>query len=351
MINIRECFQWFVENMLCLLSNAIKYGAEAVVVVVRCFKTDQGQLMVEVEDSGLGISEEKRPALFEPFLQVDREVGGTGLGLYSLSKRIESMSGQCGIRDRNDGKQGCCFWFSIPYVPEITTTRKISVNKLILCSAAKVQPLSDDHDGDTSAASVTHDAGLVSSSSFNTHLTTEDSTHRDSARFTVLLIDDAVVIQKTIGGALRRRHFDVTLASNGLIGLNMMKEKLFDVVLMDLQMPVMDGHEAIKNLRLFEKENDVPHSERQIVIGISANADDETIALTALNGMDHFLPKPFSIEDFEKACVELHIDAFVDMYRSNSYYAASCNSQRKSSGVKEISMRTLKESYEIYSHA
>ena len=170
---------WFAENLLCLLSNAVKYSDSGVVTItvehvasvlleddvsteqlnikhvlaslkcdsdsqllggatfnsltnenekeedkVKGFKnilehTTAGPMIkISVEDSGIGIPEEDRVELFQPFKQVQRLAGGTGLGLFSLSTRVAALNGSRGMSSRKDGKQGSVFWFSIPYLPD-----------------------------------------------------------------------------------------------------------------------------------------------------------------------------------------------------------------------------------------
>jgi signal transduction histidine kinase len=76
-------------------------------------------LRIEVEDSGIGMTEEAMTSLFSPFKQTQRLAGGTGLGLYSLSKRLDALHGFYGVKKRRDGKQGSLFWLEIPYKPDI----------------------------------------------------------------------------------------------------------------------------------------------------------------------------------------------------------------------------------------
>jgi signal transduction histidine kinase len=117
---------WLGENILCVLSNAVKYSNEGVVNInvelVGGLDVKKGLLpesdyfvQINIIDEGIGISEEARERLFQPFKQAQRSTGGTGLGLYSLLKRMEALGGSCGIRSRDDRKQGSIFWFTFPY--------------------------------------------------------------------------------------------------------------------------------------------------------------------------------------------------------------------------------------------
>ncbi len=79
-------------------------------------------LLFEVEDHGIGMSEEAMQSLFSPFKQTQRLAGGTGLGLYSLAKRVEALRGKYGVRHRRDGsRRGSLFWFAFPYQPDTIT--------------------------------------------------------------------------------------------------------------------------------------------------------------------------------------------------------------------------------------
>jgi signal transduction histidine kinase len=144
---------WFMENMLCLLSNAVKYSNKGVIRVTLdhidqlpesdppiIYRRDEESkqiteptdmrpcpgynpcILISVEDAGIGISEKERMDLFQPFKQVQRLAGGTGLGLYSLSSRIHALQGSRGVSTRKDGKQGSTFWFAIPYRPDPNAT-------------------------------------------------------------------------------------------------------------------------------------------------------------------------------------------------------------------------------------
>eukprot|EP00603_Paraphysomonas_imperforata_P003424 CAMPEP_0114439404 /NCGR_PEP_ID=MMETSP0103-20121206/15178_1 /TAXON_ID=37642 ORGANISM="Paraphysomonas imperforata, Strain PA2" /NCGR_SAMPLE_ID=MMETSP0103 /ASSEMBLY_ACC=CAM_ASM_000201 /LENGTH=441 /DNA_ID=CAMNT_0001610159 /DNA_START=59 /DNA_END=1381 /DNA_ORIENTATION=- len=85
-------------------------------------KAHENVIIFSVIDTGVGISQDKMDGLFQPFFQAQKGAGGTGLGLYALSKRVEALGGEYGVRGRDDGAQGSCFWFSIPYRPDTELT-------------------------------------------------------------------------------------------------------------------------------------------------------------------------------------------------------------------------------------
>eukprot|EP01039_Chlorochromonas_danica_P009203 gene9203-10163_t len=105
--------------------------------------TDYKLLVFEVEDEGIGVSEEARHRLFNPFQQTQRLAGGTGLGLYSLAKRCEAIKGHCGVSGRKDGKSGSCFWFSVPYRPDFELSKGDCISRTLssLSSDALQNPI------------------------------------------------------------------------------------------------------------------------------------------------------------------------------------------------------------------
>ena len=177
-------------------------------------------VLIEVEDSGIGISLDQRADLFQPFYQAQKRAGGTGLGLYSLSRRVEILGGSCGVKDRKNGQQGSCFWFTFPYVPDFTATNATS------------------EDGSLSS-------GRRPSGSDNSSLTalsqTSDSNRVGWANMKILVVDDSLLIQKTTKRALNVAGYEVDIASNGKEGLDkviagyLSLTDQYAIVLMDIQ--------------------------------------------------------------------------------------------------------------------
>ncbi|EEC49925.1 predicted protein, partial [Phaeodactylum tricornutum CCAP 1055/1] len=109
-----------------------------------------------------------------------------------------------------------------------------------------------------------------------------------------LVIEDSLVVRKSLAQAFERLGFVVTQAVDGLEGLNALKETIFDVTLCDFLMPVMDGMDCVKQYRDWERENRPWF--RQLIIGISAHANANDSGQGIKVGMDQFWPKPVSIK-------------------------------------------------------
>jgi CheY-like chemotaxis protein len=232
-------------------------------------------LRITVEDEGIGISDDKKSSLFKPFQQTMRLAGGTGLGLYSLSKRVEVLKGSFGVVDRTDGQQGSRFWFSIPYSPD---------ESVDFVSSSLVRGGSCDNiDSKVCSASLVSNDDLTSPNIL--------------ACPTALVVEDSIVISKSTKKMLEKGGYKVDVAENGAIGLEKMKAKVYSVVIMDLQMPVMDGLEATRRMRLLEGEQSFQASGKckQYVIGASANGADDVMREAMESGMNMFVEKPFSM--------------------------------------------------------
>jgi CheY-like chemotaxis protein len=247
-------------------------------------------------------------SLFAPFKQAQRLAGGTGLGLFSLAKRVEALRGEYGVCKRPDSAQGSMFWFSIPYRPDNMSAGAASFTCTDTCGTI------------TAATSI---RGLSTPTSHPSLRLGAESTESCRA-YSVLVVDDAPSILKMTTMLLTKKGHTVEKAVNGAQAVDMCNMQVdsggqsYDVVLMDLQMPVMDGPTAIRRIREAERKaaeegrdraGDLesgggkawqyqarPH--RQLIIALSANSDSDTMQEALDAGADHFMSKPFLYDTF-----------------------------------------------------
>ncbi|TDO01275.1 response regulator [Sunxiuqinia elliptica] len=124
-------------------------------------------------------------------------------------------------------------------------------------------------------------------------------------KLSILLVEDNVLNQRIVTFSLKKYNHEVTIANNGLEAIDRFKESTFDVVLMDLMMPEMDGLEATVKIR--EIENSETPGSRTPIIALTANTMDNDREKCLSYGMDEFMAKPFDIEKLKKIFLELEI--------------------------------------------
>jgi len=247
--------------LLNLLSNAIKFTpsgrVELAVSLVR-ERDDADWLQFEVRDTGIGIAPERQAQIFQAYMQEDasttRRFGGTGLGLSITRHLITLMGGR--VWFTSTPGRGSCFSFTLPCRP-----------------APMAAP---------EAAAERHSGPLP-----------EQPERRSRAR-RVLLVEDHPANQKLATWLLKRQGYQVTLAVDGAEAVRLMKALAFDIVLMDVQMPVMDGLEATRLIRELESER---RERRHPVIAMTAGAivGDREKCLAA--GMDDYVSKPIAAQE------------------------------------------------------
>ena len=321
--------QWLQENLLCLLSNAVKYSNRGDVILRSSLvdktpsvsvledesSTEMPSLLFEIEDSGIGLSDDQMQTLFQPFQKAQRLTsGGTGLGLFSLAKRMEALKGAYGVKPRNDGEQGCLFWFCIPYRPMENDEEYREYN-----------PANDQEIDENYSAAIEGKANLKHSQErtksnlgislwdendsklFIPHAKSKPPETSIHSALRILLVDDSMTIVKITSNLLRSHGHQVTVAVNGADALEIATVNWgkFDVCLMDLQMPVMDGFECVKRLRKAEKikwKEDIGNAPKSLfVMGCSANCDNDTVQEAYRVGMNDFIAKPLRINAFNNA--------------------------------------------------
>ncbi len=244
--------------LLNLVGNAIKFTASGE-VVVRATRLENGEgetvwLCFEVQDTGVGIPPERQADIFDAFIQangcITRQYGGTGLGLAICKRLVELMGGRIGVESQPD--QGSRFWFEVP---------------LLLLQESAPERM---------------DAQQVDPA--------ESSPTLHGVR--VLLVEDNPVNQKVAIRLLQKLGCVVELAEDGRQALDKLENASYDIVLMDMQMPVMDGLTATRLLRQAEQQT----GRHQIVIALTANAmqSDRDQCLAA--GMDDYMSKPLTLD-------------------------------------------------------
>ncbi len=282
-------------------------------------------IVIEVEDRGTGINEEVRESLFSPFQQAQRLAGGTGLGLFSLAKRLEALHGYYGVDARRDGERGSLFWFAIPYRPDEESSKfhpssKVKYTELtnqlnnalnshanIRTPVAAYQPISPVPK--LSRLETMKTQRLIDVTSHIAAASTNTPRHQ----LNILVVDDSVPILKTVRHSLLRKGYDVETSHNGLDCLDKVQQRLtsfnspYDVILMDLNMPVLDGLEATRRIRQQEEENYKKDGVRHVIIGVSANSDEDTILDALSAGIDDFICKPFSMDTFNATLQKLKL--------------------------------------------
>jgi PAS domain S-box-containing protein len=244
------------QTLLNLIGNSIKFtevGGITVELSSESEVEDSVSVRFSVTDTGIGISPEEQHLLFQPFTQVDgsdsRKYSGTGLGL-SISKHfVEMMQGRIGVESKKG--EGTVFWFVIPF------------KKCEQEAGSKAPSLVD-------AASL--------SSVF-------------SGR-NILLVEDNVILQKLLVKQLGNVGARVQVVSSGVEAVKAVETADFDIILMDCQLPEMDGFEATEAIRKFESDR----GNRTPIIALTAGvlAGDRERCLNV--GMDDYLSKPTSMK-------------------------------------------------------
>ncbi len=256
-----------VRQVLCnLISNAVKFTAEGSVQVLVA-ETPLG-VRLTVSDTGPGVPEGFAERLFEKFTQADasttRRFGGTGLGLAICRELCEAMGG-C-ITIENGVTQGATFVVDLP----------------LARSAAPV----------VSTAQIDETALLVSAGG--------------ETGLRALAAEDNPVNQLVLKTLLAQIGIEATIVGDGLEAVKAWEEGAFDLILMDVQMPRMDGLEATKTIRQREHAN---NRARTPIVALTANVMSHQVEAYAQAGMDTFVGKPIAIADLYAAIAQCVSDA------------------------------------------
>ena len=243
-----------------LLNNSIKFTQTGFVSLsVTCSQQDDKHVLLtfSIKDSGIGISPEQQKSLFQPFTQADssitRRFGGTGLGLVISQKFIHLMGGEIALESTLN--EGSHFWFTLPF----------DVSK----QSHSTEFLPVKQNKRTTAEELEEAAKLL-------------------VNKRVLLVEDTPLNQQVASEFLRNAKLRVVVADNGKEALEILEFSSFDIVLMDIQMPVMDGLEATRLIR------EQPQFATLPIIAMSAGVTFEEQEKCNIVGMTDFISKPIN---------------------------------------------------------
>ncbi|MEA2100091.1 MAG: ABC transporter substrate-binding protein [Campylobacterota bacterium] len=234
-----------------ILSNAIKFAYdESVINIEISYKTKTKELLCKISDNGIGIDEKNIDNIFNTFTQEDstttRKFGGTGLGLSISKALVELMGGEIGVKSKLN--EGSCFYFTLP-IFEVIQKQEIQI---------------------------------------------EEEINETELNGMILIVEDNKSNQMLMGMLLDDFGLDSEVANDGLEAIKAVKNTKYDLILMDENMPNMNGIEATKQIKLLDGIKQIP------IIAVTANAlkGDKEKFLDA--GMDDYLPKPIDSDELEK---------------------------------------------------
>jgi two-component system, sensor histidine kinase and response regulator len=244
-----------------LVNNALKFtSAGQIVVRVGSFNQETAvlesgeiaTLHFQVLDSGIGLEKEQIPQLFQSFTQADgstsRKFGGTGLGLAICKRLVELMDGAIWVESKKD--KGSNFQFSLPLIIADAQNSR-SNHQIVLNEKQNLSRINEELNG-----------------------------------LQALIVEDNEINQEVAAELLRRSGMQVTIANHGQEALDLLAITPVDIILMDIQMPVMDGLEATQAIRKKPRFKDVP------IIAITANAILGDRERCLQSGMTDYITKP-----------------------------------------------------------
>lgn len=237
-----------------LLGNAVKFtneGSVEISISADPARNKEQRIHFSIRDTGIGIPADRLDRLFQSFSQVDsstsRRYGGTGLGLVICKRLCEMMGGTIAVESQEN--RGTTFRFSI------------------LAEIAEGFPLTEP-----------------------THRSPNSAEPVDFPPMKILLAEDNITNQKVAIGILKRYNLQADVVANGLEVLEAIDRQSYDVILMDVQMPEMNGLEATQRIRANQLLEKQPY-----IIALTANAMDQDRDIYLSQGMDGFVSKPIRV--------------------------------------------------------
>ena len=234
-----------------MLSNAVKFTASGEINIY-ITKIEKNRFQFKIQDTGIGLKPEEKNNLFQAFTQADsstsRKYGGTGLGLTISKELVEMMNGKIWVESVYG--EGSSFIFEI----EIEEIRNSVFTEYTSHSAPTVSTL---------------------------------QTLQNLEGKRILLAEDNIINQEIVLGLLENSHIEIDIVENGQAAIDMHRTNSYNLILMDIQMPILDGYEATKEIRKVDKE--IP------IIALTASAMKEDVENSISVGMNAQLNKPINV--------------------------------------------------------
>jgi CheY-like chemotaxis protein len=265
------------------LSNALKFTAQGCVRVRACVQSESSEhlvLLVEVEDTGIGVPPDRIDQLFKPFSQLEsspsRSYAGTGVGLAIVKDLVQLMNGEVGVRSQAGA--GSTFWFTARLARQSAGATSIRAalpgTPTPVSTKPVLQPLADS------------------------------SARERRAQQRILIVEDNPVNQKMASIVLKKAGWPHEVVEDGGRAVELTRAARFDLILMDCQMPGMDGFEATRRIR-----NGDGRTPRSVpIIALTANALEADREACQSAGMDDFVAKPFKATELVRL-----IDHWIDL--------------------------------------
>jgi signal transduction histidine kinase len=251
-------FNKITDVIIHLLDNAVKFTPQNGKIKVT-FQFYRGKLLFKVKDNGIGIDKAKEDKIFEPFVQLDNRVNkeykGLGIGLAIAKKLVSFLGGELKYKPVKGG--GSEFCFEIPIETEESSKNFEEDSAIKRCKKQDYQ---------------------------------------NSKPEKVLIVEDNKANQLFMKVLLKKFNVDFDVAENGKEAVEFYKKYHYPLILMDINMPVMDGFEATKLIREYEKRENLPASK---IVAITATSIDEYKDRFRDIGIDCIIPKPVDIEKLQ----------------------------------------------------
>lgn len=261
-----------------LVSNAVKFTPKGEINIDVHVAEDLGKdvkLRFSVRDTGIGIPKDKKATIFESFTQADssttRTYGGTGLGTTISKQLAELMGGEIGIE--SEVGVGSCFWFTAVFSKQtIEKGSRVKKDEKAVISPKRIE--------------------------------------NQKKSFRILLVEDYPTNQQVAMGHLKGAGYDVDLAENGLAALELYRQNDYHLILMDIQMPVMDGYKATREIRKLETANrqietgdKVPDNQQPLSSSTKKQSSIQRVPIIAMTA--------HAVEGYREECLEAGMDDYL----------------------------------------